>query len=460
MRSPQPPLTSGTTTHLGLGQTRFVLLLLVVLGLSFSIRVAAAVVWQNRLPSADALAWGDSGTYWELAENWVERGTYRFGEPPQFIFRTPGYPAVLVAGWMLTEALGQPFGVIQARLLGCFLGTLAVGFLVAWTTELTGDRRIGLLAGVGMAVEPGAIAMSIFVLAEAAFIPLLVLSLWAWTTAWRQPRIGPAIGWAVLAGIITGAGILVRPSWLLFAPCALALGCLFYSGRARQVTLGLAMGLGIAVSLSPWWYRNYELTGRWVVTTLQVGASLYDGWNPAADGSSDMTHGYQVTRPLLQSHRARLEQQLPRLDPVAAERAAIELEVASNDLLMASAVEWGRQHPGELARLFLVKVWRTWRPWPAANEVNSWSLTLITVAGFIPLMCLSLLGASWYVRRDYAWAVCLWPAVYVTLLHGVFVGSMRYRQPAMIPLIVLAAVFAADVLWRRHAAASRLSGSE
>lgn len=460
MRSPQPLLPSVTTTHLGLGQARYVLLLLVVLGLSFAVRVAAAVVWQNRLASADALAWGDSSTYWELAENWVELDSYRFGEPPQFIFRTPGYPAVLVAGRMLTEALGQPFGVFQARLLGCFLGTLAVGFLVAWTTDLTRDRRTGLIAGWVMAFEPGAIAMSIFVLAEAAFIPLLVLSLWAWTTAWRQERLGRASGWAVLAGIITGAGILVRPSWLLFAPCALVLGFLFYSGRVRQVTLGLAMGLGIVVSLSPWWYRNYELTGRWVITTLQVGASLYDGWNPAADGSSDMTHGYQVTRPLLQSHRARLEQQLPRLDAAAAERAAIELEVASNDLLMSSAVAWGREHPGELARLFLVKVWRTWRPWPAANEVNSWSLTLITVVGFLPLMGFGLLGAWRYGPRDYAWAICLWPAVYVTLLHGVFVGSMRYRQPAMIPLIVLAAVWAADFLWRRHSAARRFSGSE
>jgi len=458
-----PSLSTETAARLGLAQTRFMVLLGAVLLLSFAVRVAAAVVWQSRLTPANAaavapadpLAWGDSGTYWEIARNWAERGTYRFGEPPQFVFRAPGYPAVLAAGMVLTEAYGRPLGVFDARLIGCFLGTVAVGFLIAWTTDLTGDRRTGLLAGLGMALEPGAIAMSIFVLAEAAFIPLLILSLWAWTIAWRQERAWLAALLAGLAGLLTGAGILVRPSWLLFAPSALACGFVWFSSRPRQVALGLAMGCGIAISLLPWWVRNYELTGRWIPTTLQVGASLYDGWNPAADGSSDMTHGYQVTRPLLQNHRARLEQQLPRLDAAAAEQAAIELEVASNDLLLASAWQWGRQHPGELARLFLVKVWRTWRPWPAATEVNSWGLTLASVLGFIPLIGLSFMGVWRYARRDYAWAICLWPAVYVTLLHGVFVGSLRYRQPAMIPLIVLAAVVLAGWFWQADSGAAK-----
>jgi 4-amino-4-deoxy-L-arabinose transferase-like glycosyltransferase len=455
----EPLLPNGTATRAGLGQTRFIVLLLGILLLSFAVRVAAAVVWQGRLVSADTLAWGDSGTYWEIAENWAERGSYRFGEPPQFVFRAPGYPAVLAASMVAADAFGQPFRVLQARLIGCVFGTVAVGFLIAWTSDLTGDRRIGLLAGLGMAVEPGAIAMSIFVLAEAVFIPLLVLSLWAWTMAWRQPLAWVAAALAFLAGLLTGAGILVRPSWLLFAPCALGIGFVCYSARPRQVAIGLAMGCGIALSLLPWWYRNYELAGRWIPTTLQVGASLYDGWNPAADGSSDMTHGYRVTRPLLQHHRAWLEQQLPHLDAAEADRAAIELEVASNDLLLSTAWQWGREHPAELARLFLVKVWRTWRPWPAATEVNSRALTTITVLGFIPLMGLSLIGIWRYARRDYAWAICLWPAVYITLLHGVFVGSLRYRQPAMIPLIILAAVVVADWIWRRQKGQETLPSS-
>ena len=38
------------------------------------------------------------------------------------------------------------------------------------------------------------------------------------------------------------------------------------------------------------------------------------------------------------------------------------------------------------------------------------------------------------------------PAIYFTLLHMVFVSSIRYRQPAMLALIVPAAAFL--VRWR------------
>jgi hypothetical protein len=80
-----------------------------------------------------------------------------------------------------------------------------------------------------------------------------------------------------------------------------------------------------------------------------------------------------------------------------------------------------------------------WSPLPNASEFQSWLFRLAVLLGYAPVMALAIGGAWRHAPRGWPYALCLVPAVYLTLLHMVFVSSIRYREPAMLPLIVLAA---------------------
>ena len=86
--------------------------------------------------------------------------------------------------------------------------------------------------------------------------------------------------------------------------------------------------------MSPWWIRNYQVAGQFVPTTLQVGASLYDGLNPQATGASDM-------RFTTEYHRVQ------KLDDAAAGRSSDGFEVRLDRRLRDDAWAWARTHPGE-----------------------------------------------------------------------------------------------------------------
>ena len=157
------------------------------------------------------------------------------------------------------------------------------------------------------ALYPGAVALGALVLSEAPFLALMLAQLCLWTAAWQASKAGKAAGLALLTGLTAGAAALVRPSWLLFTPLAVVVAVIFSSTgkasgtreldaggthasgtRRRHTALGVVILAGLVLAMAPWWIRNARVTGHFVPTTLQVGASLYDGLSPTATGASNM----------------------------------------------------------------------------------------------------------------------------------------------------------------------------
>jgi len=324
--------------------------------------------------------------------------------------------------------VGENFYV--ARLVLAGIGTLACLAVYLLGRELI-DERTGLIAAGIAAVVPNFVGFSVLILSETLFAACLVLNLFV-TAKWIK---GVACGassrtslrWAFLAGATVALACYVRPSWLLAGPIFVASIATVSRKKKQALTSGLALILGMILTLAPWAIRNYFVTdGRIVITTLWLGPSLYDGFSQEATGESNMQF----------FDRDHL------LDSMT------EYEV--NRYYSHKAISYALSHPGRSCELAWAKLGRYWKPWPnAAQFRSSWQIAVVS-SFFLFLLAFSVFGL-WRMRQQ-PWIgfLTVGPILYFSLIHVVFVGSLRYRLPAEYPLCVICAVGLQSWLSRRR----------
>jgi len=387
------------------------------LGLGLALRVAAAGAVAIVVGRRGGLClFPDAGLYWQLG------AAIREGRPfgvdqwgvMHYTLRTPGYPLFLAACQALFAARTLPVRLVQA-----VLGTLAAGLVGKLAGRVGAGRGDSAPATLLAAVDPWAVGIAAVLLSEAVFLPLMVAGLWGLAALWPAEGQGAArrpmlVGLAT--GAAAGAAVLVKPSWALFTPAALATWVLLARGRRREAArAAAAVGLGMVVAMAPWWARNARVYGRFVPTATWLGASLYDGLRPGATGASDMAF----------------------LDAPDV-RALGEREQDAE--LRDRAIRFARAHPGAALRLAAVKAGRYWSPRPNDASFRSPGLDLAAACVTLPLYGLILAGA-WASRRDPRALILLaGPILYFAAIHMVFVSSVRYRIPGELPAMGLAAI--------------------
>jgi 4-amino-4-deoxy-L-arabinose transferase-like glycosyltransferase len=400
-------------------------LLWILLG-ALALRIGAALWLQHDLDvnkKRPFLITGDAEGYWELGREIARGEPYQLYDPPRRVERMPGYPAFVAASIRLSDSLGLPRGrqYFVARLLMALVGTANCALVALLGRELF-DARTGNLAAAIVAVAPPLIGFSVILLTETLFATGLLVSLWCMARLVRGATSGAStsslVAWAALSGLAMAVAVYVRPSWLLAAPIFAAMFALWQ--RKRSVANGLIVGAVVVLvaygALLPWAYRNYQVTGHWVFTTLWVGASLYDGFNPTATGDSNLT--------FVDNDRL-----LERMS---------EYEVDQH--YRAKAWEYARENPGRAASLTLEKLKRFWMPWPNAKQFEG-SLPKIAIAAyFVPILLAAVVGWFTGPRSFWAWALTLGPILYFCAVHAIFLGSLRYRLPAEYPLCIASAV--------------------
>jgi len=406
--------------------------LAVVLLLAFALRVAAALYWHHqasedqhyfRLP--------DSHSYWMLAQQIADGQPYQYGGPDGSVYRTPLLPLLLAPLTWIPDAY---WSVLSARFLGAVLGTLAVYWIAALAGRL-GGVPASLVAGLLAAVYPSAIGMSLVILSEMLFIPLMVLQLLLWHGALDKSQApdsslySRSLAMALGSGIVAGLACLTRPSWLLFTPC-LAVGCALVSRHPRHRSQVAAVALiGMCATMAPWWIRNANVTDQFVATTLQVGPSLLDGLRADATGASDSDMKFMID----------VVQRQKQLDAQSDAPLDGTFEWRVNRLATLTAIGWATENPTLAVRLGIKKFIRIWSLWPDGKELASNSMRLaITVSSFSILLLATLVSIRMHWPSNPMLAALWLPCLYFTALHMVFVGSVRYREPAIFLLIVLA----------------------
>ncbi len=459
--------TRSTQGHFG------ILLLIVAVG--FAIRVGIAIHWQNSMVEGELFRFGDSDSYWKMAQKIAQGLPYQYGSPDSRVFRSPLYPLFL-APWTWLDGANETSRstVLIARVVGSAMGALCIGLVIFLAKRLipTQSKPIvdaGLWAGLLAVLYPGAIGMSIFILSEAIFCPLMLMSMGCVSLAIQSKTLNRwEIGWTwmLLSGAFSGVACLARPSWSLWPMVLFTYVLLLVfslpqhephppSKRAYWALGCVLFCVGVSLVMSPWWVRNYLVTGRFVPTTLQVGASLYDGWHPGASGSSDESMEF-VNAFIVEQKR---EDQLRVL---AGKPLESTLEWRLDRRMKNAAITWAMENSSDAVRLGLVKLLKTWSPFPVAKELGSDSVRWSEAIGYTAILCLAVVGL-WQCRLETgAWLYAM-PCVYFALLHMFFIGSVRYRQPAVLVICVLGGVGSAAIAkWIfliRSEHATKLDGS-
>ena len=399
-----------------------------ILLLALVVRLGAGVWWQERLPAGQRFFFPDSESYWQLGRTIAHGEPYQYGVEQARIFRTPGYPLLLAPIFLIGGDAPSPYA---ARAMSAIFGTCSVAIIMAFGSWLF-NARAAALAGLAAALEPGTISQGVFVLSEAPFSPLMLLHLGAWLLAWKANDARHSVLHAAWGGVVGALATLMRPSWLLFLPFAGLLTLLVGQQRKKQLLIVGVMSLTFAVTMAPWWWRNYQLTGRFIPTSLQVGASLYDGLSPQANGGSEMSFVPKFMA----------EQQV--FDAAASTPPTDTFEERLDQRMKSASIAWAAANPGRVLELMGIKFVRMWTPWPNASDVGGTGAKLAIAVGYLPLIITGICGAGRYIRRDATLLLLALPAIYFTLLHIVFVSSLRYRQPALLPLFVFGAAWAIE----------------
>lgn len=377
-----------------------------ILAVSLAVRLAYVLLVVGEDPPA-----GDAIYYSAQAEV-ISRGG--FFEHPFTGAPAADHPPV-TALILALPSIGPGDPLFEQRLFMAVLGTAGVAAIMALGREVAG-RSTALLAGALAAVHPGlwindGLAMSETPTTVITAVVLLV------GIRWRR---GAVPSW--LLGVLGGIAVLTRAELvLLVGLLALPFGLPGPAGeRWRRMALVAAFG---ALALAPW--------SLWNLTRFEepVAVSTNDGLT-LLGSNCDPSYGDGLGFWHLQC-----------APPVPGDQS----EVSSEYRRMA--VEYVGEHLDEVPEVVAARLGRAWGLYRPMDQVylnqgegRPIGASRLAMWSWYPLAAFAAAGAVVLHRRRGPWWPLLLPFVTVTVTVVLTYGIPRFRLPAEVAAIVLAAV--------------------
>ena len=392
-------------------KSRQSLILLSLLLLALGLRVSAAVVIDRHVRSEGRqfLIEGDANGYWELAQKISSGQEYSIYTPPRRVLRTPGFPLLLAAS---ITAFGK--SILAASLVMAVVGTgcCLLTWLLARRVATVSVANVALLI---VAISPLQIGSNVQILSETLFSFGLLACLFPLTKLVRTEEALTPVD-SFTAGVLTGLTTLVRPGWILW-PWLSSLLILVWSHQAwrRRILYATLIFAGCYLALLPWAWRNHNVTGHWIFTSLWSGPSLYDGLHPGATGASDMTF-------------VDTENVFSRMS-----------EYDTNAHYKQRAFEFAVDNPLRTMELAILKAGRYLSPTLNAAGFSGGAASLASLVWYTLFWGLLIAGIVSLRKQPVLIALLVGPFLQFLVVHMVFVGSIRYRLPVEFPLSIIAA---------------------
>jgi 4-amino-4-deoxy-L-arabinose transferase-like glycosyltransferase len=377
---------------------------------------------------------GDEREYWSIATDFQ-----KYGLSGVTARRTPPFPMLIAAlRWMVGD------DYLRVQLV---LSTLVAvsPLLVFWLVRRrVGNEMVAKLASVGVLLWPAFVRYdatlycdSIGLLAFLCFLVALPLSNASQSTNGRR--------WLqfCIAGGLLSLCIQTKPLYLIYVPFALLL--VFFSERVLKwrVVATACLALGCLIVSLPWSAYLSAREGSFIAVSANGGETLAGGLNPTLitmekntvyvteDGR---TAWFGPGKWLLKEQTGYLSSEELNLP-----------YVQTGALLNERTHAWILSHPSETAYLTVRKLLYMWGIYPFWNGMTQ------SLLGNIPLILL-LCAASvslWLNRRSLRDLAIFWTLpLFVSAVAVVSWGSWRFRMPADVGLIILAAMLPA--IWSRQ----------